>query len=129
MDFVIGAARAAGWPEARLHVEHFSAPEAGSGRCLRDRDRRNRAIVPVASGQSAATALAEAGIEVPLSCEQGICGTCLTTVLAGVPDHRDMYLSAPNRLPTTASRPAVRAARTRALSSKSRLERSCHENP
>ena len=38
-------------------------------------------------------ALASAGIEVPTSCEQGVCGTCLTRVLEGQPDHRDMYLS------------------------------------
>jgi ferredoxin len=27
------------------------------------------------------------------SCEQGTCGTCETTVLAGVPDHRDSILA------------------------------------
>jgi len=37
--------------------------------------------------------LAENGIEVEVSCEQGICGTCLTGVLEGDPDHRDMYLT------------------------------------
>lgn len=38
--------------------------------------------------------LEEAGIQVPFSCEEGICGTCRTTVLAGVPDHRDSVLTA-----------------------------------
>ncbi len=33
------------------------------------------------------------GVDVPNSCQQGICGTCETRVLAGVPDHRDMLLS------------------------------------
>ena len=28
-----------------------------------------------------------------MSCEQGICGTCLTRVLEGVPDHRDLFLT------------------------------------
>ena len=28
------------------------------------------------------------------ACLQGVCGTCLTPVLAGQPDHRDAYLSA-----------------------------------
>jgi vanillate O-demethylase ferredoxin subunit len=37
-------------------------------------------------------ALAQAGVEVPTSCEQGVCGTCLTRVLSGEPDHRDVYL-------------------------------------
>jgi len=39
------------------------------------------------------TALARCGVEVPLSCEQGICGTCLTGVREGIPEHHDMYLS------------------------------------
>nr|WP_231113375.1 2Fe-2S iron-sulfur cluster binding domain-containing protein [Pandoraea pnomenusa] len=38
-------------------------------------------------------ALAAHGIELPASCEQGVCGTCLTRVLGGEPDHRDMYLT------------------------------------
>ena len=33
------------------------------------------------------------GIDIPMSCEQGVCGTCLTRVLEGVPDHRDMFLT------------------------------------
>ncbi len=27
------------------------------------------------------------------SCEQDVCGTCLTRVLEGDPDHRDVYLT------------------------------------
>ena len=38
-------------------------------------------------------ALADAGVTVATSCEQGVCGTCLTRVLEGVPDHKDMYLT------------------------------------
>ena len=30
---------------------------------------------------------------VPFSCEEGICGSCETKVLEGVPDHRDMVLT------------------------------------
>ena len=32
-------------------------------------------------------------VEVPLSCEQGIRGSCVTRVLAGEPDHCDIYFS------------------------------------
>ena len=28
-----------------------------------------------------------------VGCEQGVCGTCLTRVLEGQPDHKDMYLT------------------------------------
>jgi len=38
-------------------------------------------------------ALSAAGVEIATSCEQGVCGTCLTRVLEGEPDHRDMYLT------------------------------------
>ena len=38
-------------------------------------------------------ALLLAGIDVPSSCQQGVCGTCETRVIAGTPDHRDMILS------------------------------------
>lgn len=34
-----------------------------------------------------------AGIEVPFSCSEGVCGTCLTNVKEGEPDHWDMYLT------------------------------------
>jgi vanillate O-demethylase ferredoxin subunit len=37
--------------------------------------------------------LAENGINVSNSCEQGVCGTCVTGVLEGTPDHRDAFLS------------------------------------
>jgi vanillate O-demethylase ferredoxin subunit len=43
--------------------------------------------------QSILSALQDAGHEVPFSCSQGVCGTCLTQVLAGTPDHWDMFLT------------------------------------
>ncbi|MGL6162220.1 2Fe-2S iron-sulfur cluster-binding protein [Microbulbifer sp.] len=33
------------------------------------------------------------GVDVPLSCEQGICGTCMVPVLEGEPEHRDFFMS------------------------------------
>ncbi|MEY4439451.1 MAG: Phenoxybenzoate dioxygenase subunit beta [Pseudomonadota bacterium] len=37
--------------------------------------------------------LQDAGIEVPFSCSEGVCGTCLTQVKEGDPEHWDMYLT------------------------------------
>lgn len=37
--------------------------------------------------------LQDAGVEVPFSCSEGICGTCLTRVKEGEPDHWDTYLT------------------------------------
>ncbi|MBV8617611.1 MAG: 2Fe-2S iron-sulfur cluster binding domain-containing protein, partial [Curvibacter sp.] len=50
-------------------------------------------IVVVDPGVTVAQALEQAGVRLMTSCEQGVCGTCLTRVLAGTPDHRDSYLS------------------------------------
>jgi vanillate O-demethylase ferredoxin subunit len=47
----------------------------------------------VGADETALQVLEAAGFDVPMSCGQGICGTCLTRVVGGVPDHRDMYLS------------------------------------
>jgi ferredoxin len=41
--------------------------------------------------------LNDAGIEVPCSCQQGICGTCETRVVSGEVDHRDSILSSAER--------------------------------
>ena len=94
MDAVLGTARAQGWPEAQLHYEFFGAEVAKS-----DSDAgfeiklaSSGRIIMVAKDQTVTQALAAAGVEVMVSCEQGVCGTCLTRVLEGVPDHKDSYL-------------------------------------
>ncbi|MFO1338430.1 MAG: PDR/VanB family oxidoreductase [Burkholderiaceae bacterium] len=97
MDAVLATARAQGWPEAQLHWEFFANDAAAAPR---DGDEafevelaRSGRVVAVARGQSIVQALAAAGVPVVTSCEQGVCGTCLTRVSAGVPDHRDAYLT------------------------------------
>lgn len=47
----------------------------------------------VGKEQSILKVLQDAGHDVPFSCSEGICGTCLTRVVAGKPDHWDMYLT------------------------------------
>ena len=49
-------------------------------------------IVVVDADRTVVQALEQAGVVVPTSCEQGVCGTCLTRVIEGTPDHRDQYL-------------------------------------
>lgn len=97
MDAVLATARAQGWPESQLHWELFANEAAAAPR---DGDEafevalaHSGRVVPVARGQTIVQALAAAGVEVLTSCEQGVCGTCLTRVLEGTPDHRDAYLT------------------------------------
>ena len=93
MDHVTGEARRLGWASDALHTEHFSANVGADGDNFRVVAARSGLTVQVAAGQTIAGVLSSHGIAVPLSCEQGVCGSCLTRVLDGVPDHRDMCLS------------------------------------
>ncbi|HEY1797884.1 MAG TPA: PDR/VanB family oxidoreductase [Stellaceae bacterium] len=87
------AATAALAPET-VHVEYFSprepvAPAGGFEVAL----ARRGVTLWVAEGQTILAALRLNGIETPHSCLEGVCGTCETTVLEGIPDHRDSVLS------------------------------------
>jgi len=95
MEAVLAAARAAGWPEAVLHREYFAgAPAAEGGDAPFEVQLASSGrVVQVAAGQTVVAALEGAGVSVPVSCEQGVCGTCLTRVISGTPDHRDVYLT------------------------------------
>ena len=55
--------------------------------------KKSGRTLQVAADKSILDTLLDAGIEVAFSCQQGICGTCETKVLSGVPDHRDMFLN------------------------------------
>jgi ferredoxin-NADP reductase len=88
-------AACANLPPARVHLERFSAPDnvAATGGAYTVELARSKRSITVQSGQTLIDALKAAGLKVKVSCEQGICGTCETRVLAGTPDHRDMILS------------------------------------
>lgn len=99
MDWVLGAARDTGWPEERLHREYFAAGlfDTSQDDSFEVQIASTGAVIRVAPDQSVVEALVTAGIDVPVSCEQGVCGTCLTGVLEGTPEHRDMYLTPSER--------------------------------
>lgn len=93
MDWVLTAARDAGWPEERLHYEFFSAEidtEGDEG--FEVELASSGLVVTVPDDMTVVEALAEHGVAIEMSCQQGVCGTCLTGVLSGTPDHKDLYL-------------------------------------
>lgn len=55
--------------------------------------KKSGQTLQVTKDQSILKVLQDAGHDVPFSCAEGICGTCLTQVVAGKPDHWDMYLT------------------------------------
>nr|WP_311732122.1 PDR/VanB family oxidoreductase [Variovorax paradoxus] len=95
MDAVLSTARHAGWPEGQLHFEFFGAEavERTGDQAFELQLARSGRIVRVAANQTVLAALVAAGVQVPSSCEQGVCGTCATRVLQGIPEHRDLLLA------------------------------------
>jgi ferredoxin-NADP reductase len=96
MDWVMTEATAAGLEPAQIHREYFTPPLETTSTADADFEveaRRSGKTVRVLRGETLRTALQRIGISVPVSCEQGVCGTCACTVLAGEPDHRDAYLT------------------------------------
>lgn len=88
----------AGLDPARVHLEYFAAKDAPAtdGGFVVHLARSGRTI-PIQAGCTILDALQAAGVAVPSSCQQGVCGICETAVLAGVPDHRDLVLSEQER--------------------------------
>ena len=85
-----------GWAEANIHRELFEAAEPLMQEGDQPFDVRIASTgktFTIPPGRSAASVLIEAGIDIAVSCEQGVCGTCLTGLLEGAPDHRDSYLT------------------------------------
>lgn len=85
-------------PEERVHIERFAAarPLVTDGGFLVTLARSGETL-SVAADQTILDALIDAGVEVDSSCCVGICGTCETRVLEGVPDHRDTILTEEER--------------------------------
>lgn len=95
IDHVVGTAKARGWPGDRIHLEYFSGAvqdTAGDG-SFEVRIASTGKSYTVAPDKTIIQVLKDNGIEVLTSCEQGVCGTCITRVLEGQPDHRDLYFT------------------------------------
>jgi vanillate O-demethylase ferredoxin subunit len=95
IEHVISTARGYGWPDEQIHREYFASTlDASGGQSFQIKIASTGDILDVPEDRTVVDVLAQAGIDVPVSCEQGVCGTCLTGVLSGQLEHRDLYLNA-----------------------------------
>ncbi|WP_240161292.1 PDR/VanB family oxidoreductase [Gluconacetobacter azotocaptans] len=97
MDAVDAAAKAIGLPDDNVHREAFSALPVAGGTGFEVLAAKSSVRVSVGENETIAAALARVGVKVAVSCEQGICGTCVVDLLEGMPDHRDEYLTEEER--------------------------------
>lgn len=93
-------AACAHWPKGSLHVERFVAKPLTQPiltEAFEVHLARSEVTLTVPPEKSILSAVEEAGVDVLSSCAEGTCGTCETSVLQGVPDHRDSVLDEDER--------------------------------
>jgi len=93
MDWVINLATTHDFPEQQIHKEYFQVETDISGDSFEVVAERSGKIIMVEAGETILQALAKEGIDIEMSCEQGVCGTCMCDVIEGEPDHRDVYFT------------------------------------
>lgn len=76
------------------HIEYFSAEtELATEGGYRLELAKSGKVIVVEEGETMLDALLGAGVDVGFACSEGICGSCRVGVVAGVPDHRDHFLT------------------------------------
>ncbi|HSV77988.1 MAG TPA: PDR/VanB family oxidoreductase, partial [Ramlibacter sp.] len=95
IDWVTKTAAQQGWPSDQVHLEYFgAAPQDTSGdQAFQVKLASSGVVYDIPADQTVTQALEKHGVEIMVSCEQGVCGTCITRVLEGECDHRDFYFT------------------------------------
>jgi ferredoxin-NADP reductase/DMSO/TMAO reductase YedYZ heme-binding membrane subunit len=80
-----------------LHSERFTGTAPGAGAAFQVELRRSQRVIDVPANRTVLQAVRDVVPAISAGCEQGVCGACRTTILAGEPDHRDELLSNADR--------------------------------
>ena len=93
MERIQAIARDSGVGDDHFHLEHFGAEIDPDGEPFTVVAELSRRVIEVGTGETILAALRREGIYVETACQNGVCGTCLTEVTEGRPDHRDLILT------------------------------------
>lgn len=99
IDYILDTAKLNHWHDNNVHREFFSAAaiDDSADKPFDVLLNNSGSIFQIPADQSVFEVLDDAGIELAVSCEQGVCGSCVTTVLSGDIDHRDQFLTDPEK--------------------------------
>ncbi len=86
-----------GWRPDQIHFESFGGSAKTDDRPLQVELARSQMSLEIPASQSILDALLEAGVWATYDCKRGECGMCMTPVLQGEPDHRDVFLTESDR--------------------------------
>lgn len=81
-----------GWPDSRIHLEHFGSAAMEPGEPFTMRIASTGEQFTVDAGVSVLEALEHRGFDVPNLCRKGVCGECRIPVAGGAITHRDLFL-------------------------------------
>lgn len=86
-----------GWPEKSVHFESFGSSPKDSDKPLTVHLALSGISMEVQPDTSILDALLAHGVWAPYECKRGECASCMTEVLEGTPDHRDLCLTESQR--------------------------------
>ncbi len=92
---VLETAQSFGWQDENLHREFFAAEEVSNAENVpfEVQIKRTEEVFLVPKEQTMLEVLEENNYFVPSSCSEGLCGTCITDLITGQAEHRDLFLS------------------------------------
>lgn len=109
------------WPTGALHIERFTAKEISSDDVEGALEhftvecKRSGITLKIGPHDSILDVLRDNGVSMLSSCSEGICGTCETAVIEGIPDHRDSVLTDEEKAVNDALMPCVSRSLTERL--------------
>jgi vanillate O-demethylase ferredoxin subunit len=117
IDYVVNTAKAKGWSNDQVHLEYFgAAPQDTTGdMAFEVKLASSGKVYHVPADKTIVQVLSENGVDIAYSCEQGVCGSCITRVLEGVPDHRDLYFTEDEQAANDQFTPCVSRSKSKTL--------------
>lgn len=82
-----------GWKPAQIHFESFGVASSKDDKSFKVRLTQSDKVITVEAQQTLLEALEASSIQVPNDCRRGECGMCVTNIVKGEVEHRDVYLS------------------------------------
>jgi len=92
---VIDRAQKHGFPLEQLHKENFSGADISNvnNQPFEIEISSTKEVYKVSAEDSILKVLKANDIYVPVACEEGVCGSCITGLLDGAAEHRDVFLT------------------------------------
>jgi vanillate O-demethylase ferredoxin subunit len=85
--------KATGWLAEQIHFESFGVKSLVEDKPISVYLSKSKKTIEVPANQSILDCLLKAGIDTPYQCKRGECSKCMTTVLSGTSEHRDLCLN------------------------------------